>query len=91
MQGSSTSISDGILVHAFKQFNADTANAMIVYSLYDETWDPAKNTGEFEEGYPMSWALSHYQLNRMEQALRRANRKNWKKFGFGVPPSADAP
>ena len=91
MQGSSTSISDGILVHAFKQFNADTANAMIVYSLYDETWDPSKNTGEFEEGYPMSWALSHYQRNRMEQALRRANRKNWKKFGFGVSPTGDTP
>lgn len=90
MQGSSTSISDGILVHAFRQFNADTANAMIVYSLYDESWDPARNTGEFEEGYPMSWALSHYQLSRMEQALRRANRKNWKKFGFGVS-SGDAP
>ena len=82
MQGSSTSISDGILTHAFRQFNADTANAMIVYSLYDETWDPVKNDGRFEEGYPMSWALSDYQLNRMDAALRRANRKNLRKFGF---------
>ncbi|MGC1240345.1 MAG: hypothetical protein WA874_02095 [Chryseosolibacter sp.] len=86
MQGSSTSISDGILTHAFKQFNTDTANAMIVYSLYDESWDPAKSTGDFEEGYPMSWALSDYQLSRMERALRRANRKNWEKFGFGISP-----
>ncbi|MEX2235781.1 MAG: hypothetical protein WD824_26725 [Cyclobacteriaceae bacterium] len=83
MQGSSTSIGDGILVNAFKQFNTDTANAMIVYSLYDETWDAAKTTGDYEEGYPMSWTLSDYQLNRMELALQRANRRNLWKFGFG--------
>lgn len=82
MQGSSTSISDGILTHAFRQFNADTANAMIVYSLYDETWDPVKHEGEFEEGYPMSWALSDYQINRMNAALKRANRRNLRKFGY---------
>jgi hypothetical protein len=83
MQGSSTSIGNGILINAFKQFNSDTANAMIVYSLYDASWDPAKNAGEFEEGYPMSWALSDYQLQRMEVALQRANRENLWKFGFG--------
>jgi hypothetical protein len=82
MQGSSTSIGNGILINAFKQFNTDTANAMIVFSLYDETWDPAKNTGEYEEGYPMSWALSDYQLNRMDVALNRAMRRNLWKFGF---------
>lgn len=82
MQGSSTSISDGILSEAFRQFNADTANAMIVYSLYDEAWDPAKTNGRFEEGYPMSWTLSDYQINRMEGALGRANRRNLGKFGF---------
>ncbi|MEX1241976.1 MAG: hypothetical protein WEB30_19815 [Cyclobacteriaceae bacterium] len=82
MQGSSTSISNGILTQAFRQFNADTTNAMIVYSLYDETWDPAKTQGNFEEGYPMSWALSDYQINRMERALARANRRNLGKFGF---------
>ena len=83
MQGSSTSIGDGILVNAFKQFNSDTANAMIVYSLYDEMWDPAKNAGDYEEGYPMSWALSDYQRHRMDLALKRANRRNLGKFGFG--------
>lgn len=82
MQGSSTNIGDGLLTNAFKQFNADTTNAMIVYSLYDETWDPTKNTGEFEEGYPMSWVLSDYQLNRMEAALQRANAGNLPKFGY---------
>lgn len=82
MQGASTSISDGILINAFKQFNADTTNAMIVYSLYDETWDPGKNDGAFEEGYPMSWALSDYQITRMDDALERANRKNFWKLGF---------
>lgn len=82
MQGASTSISDGILTHSFRQFNADTANAMIVYSLYDETWDPSKHDGTFEEGYPMSWALSDYQITRMEQALQRAHRKNLRRFGF---------
>ena len=80
MQGASTSIGDGILINAFQQFNTDTANAMILYSLYDEAWDLAKNTGEYEEGYPMSWALSGYQLNRMEEALQRANRRNLWKF-----------
>lgn len=82
MQGASTSIGDGILVHSFKQFNTDTANAMIVYSLYDESWDPAQHAGNYEEGYPMSWTLSDYQQHRMETALRRANRKNFWKFGF---------
>ena len=82
MQGSSTSIGDGLLTDAFKQFNTDTANAMIVYSLYDETWDAAKATGQYEEGYPMSWTLSDYQLNRMDVALQRANRRNLWKFGF---------
>jgi hypothetical protein len=85
MQGSSTSIGNGILIKAFKQFNSDTANAMIVFSLYDESWDPAKNTGEYEEGYPMSWALSDYQLHRIEAALRRATSRNLWKFGFGKP------
>ena len=75
MQGSSTSIGDGILVHSFKQFNADTANALILYSLYDESWDPAKHGGDYEEGYPMSWTLSDYQQHRMGEALRRANRR----------------
>lgn len=82
MQGASTSIGDGILVHSFKQFNTDTANAMIVYSLYDESWDPAEHAGNYEEGYPMSWTLSDYQQDRMEAALRRANRRNLWKFGF---------
>lgn len=82
MQGSSTNIGDAMLTKAFTQFNRDTANAMIVYSLYDEAWDPAKHTGEYEEGYPMSWALSAYQINRMNQALRRANTSNLGKFSF---------
>jgi hypothetical protein len=83
MQGSSTSIGNGILINAFKQFNSDTANAMIVYSLYDERWpDSLKNAGQYEEGYPMSWVISDYQLHRMEVALQRANRKNLWKFGF---------
>lgn len=83
MQGSSTSIGDGLLINAFKQFNGDTANAMIVYSLYDATWDPAKNMGQFEEGYPMSWSLSDYQLHRMDLALKKANATNLPAFGFG--------
>lgn len=83
MQGSSTSIGDGLLVNAFRQVNRDTADAMIVYSLYDETWDPTKNMGKFEEGYPMSWSLSDYQLYRMEVALKRANATNLQKFEFG--------
>ncbi|HET7178845.1 MAG TPA: hypothetical protein VFI14_03935 [Chryseosolibacter sp.] len=88
MQGSSTSIGDGLLVNAFRQVNRDTADAMIVYSLYDETWDPAKNMGEFEEGYPMSWSLSDYQLYRMDIALKRASQSNLLKFGFGMRKKA---
>lgn len=79
MQGSSTSIGNGILINAFKQFNSDTANAMIVYSLYNETWP---DSGKYEEGYPMSWVISDYQLQRMEDALKRANKKNLWKFNF---------
>ncbi len=83
MQGASTSIGNGMLIDAFKQFNSDTANALIVYSLYDELWpDPAKTAGEYEEGYPMSWVISHYQLHRMQTALKRAHRKNIRKFNF---------
>lgn len=83
MQGASTSIGDGILTNAFQQFNRDTANAMIVYSLYDESWpDSVINAGVYEEGYPMSWVISHYQLQRMKVALKRANERNLAKFGF---------
>ena len=82
MQGSTTNIGNGMLTNAFQQFNTDTANAKIVYSLYDERWDLSRQRGEYEEGYPMSWALSGYQLNRMKTALKRANDANLKKFGF---------
>lgn len=82
MQGSSTNIGDAVLSNAFEQFNTDTANAMIVYSLYDVTWDPVKNEGAYEEGYPMSWALSDYQLKRMDAALLRASARNLYKFQF---------
>lgn len=82
MQGSSTNIGDGMLINAFRQFNADTANAMITYSLYDQTWDLAKRDGRYEEGYPMSWALSDYQLNRMRAALLRSSKENMWKFTF---------
>jgi hypothetical protein len=83
MQGSSTSIGNGILKEAFRQFNADTANALIVYSLYDESWpDSLKMQGQYEDGYPMSWVISDYQLNRMRQALLRANSRNLDKFVY---------
>ena len=82
MQGSTTNIGNGMLTNAFQQFNTDTANAQIVYSLYDERWDLSRQRGEYEEGYPMSWALSGYQLNRMKAALKRANDTNLRKFGF---------
>ena len=85
MQGSSTSIGDAMLARAFQQFNTDTTNALIVYSLYDETWDLAKNEGVYEEGYPMSWTLSDYQLDRMDEALLRANRRQLSKFWFARP------
>jgi hypothetical protein len=83
MQGASTNIGNRMLIDAFKQFNSDTANALIIYSLYNESWpDPSQTGGDYEEGYPMSWVISHYQLNRMEAALERANRRNIKKFNF---------
>jgi predicted acylesterase/phospholipase RssA len=82
MQGSSTDIGDGMLTNAFRQFNTDTANAMVVYSLYDETWDISKRMGQYEEGYPMSWTLSAYQINRMNAALSRANKVNIPKLRF---------
>ncbi len=76
MQGSSTSIGDGLLEHAFSRINADPDSAIVVYSLYDEHYKPGKNQSAYEEGYPMSWALSHYQRHRMDAALKRATRKN---------------
>jgi len=82
MQGSNTNIGDAMLTRAFRQFNSDTTNALIVYSLYDETWDLTKSKGIYEEGYPMSWTLSDYQLARMDEALQRANRRHLSKFWF---------
>lgn len=76
MQGASTNIGDGLLAHAFGRINAHADSAIIVYSLYDENW----RKGEYEEGYPMSWALSDYQLSRMDAALRRASRKSQRQF-----------
>lgn len=78
MQGSSTDIGDGILTNAFRTLNTDTANAVIVYSLYN----PVVDAGKPEEGYPMSWALSAYQLQRMNKALLRENRSNFRKFNW---------
>lgn len=84
MQGSSTNIGNGMLIQAFRQFNVDTANALIVYNLYDEMWpDSLLRRGQFEDGYPMSWVLSDYQLDRMKDALTRANKTNLEKFRFG--------
>jgi hypothetical protein len=93
IQGSSTSISNGILKSNFLLFTNDTTNAIIQYNLYDKNFGketeeglktPAEKKEErkFEEGYPMSWVISDYQLARMDSALRRYREieKQWFYF-----------
>jgi hypothetical protein len=83
MQGSSTNIGNGILRNAFKPFNSDSTTALITYSLYNSDWPKTESEkGKYEEGYPMSWVISHYQLDRIEKALKEANNKNFDKFKF---------
>ncbi len=80
MQGANTDIANGLLNEAFLPFNTDTANARIVFNLYDTRW---AGTG-FEDGYPMSWALSHYQQHRMSVALEREMLNNRSALYFPV-------
>ena len=75
LQGSSTHIYTANLRHYFVLFNHDTASAIIKYSLYD----PTKTD---EEGYPMSWAISGYQLERMHRRLAAVNVKQKSEFWF---------
>lgn len=84
MQGATTDVTNGLLVDAFRPFNTDTSHAQIVYSLYDEQWS-ADQPGTFEDGYPMSWALSRYQRHRMADALRRENERKMDAFFFAKP------
>jgi predicted acylesterase/phospholipase RssA len=74
MQGSSTLLYTGSLKQYFKDFNDDTSNAIINYSLYVK--------GEKQEAYPMSWVISCYQLERMHRRLFNANIENKSKFWF---------
>lgn len=85
MQGASTSISTGTLTQSFMLFSNDTVHAVIDYNLYDKTFpvDTAKNV--YEEGYPMSWVISDYQINRMDSALRNAHAYMLKDFYFYRP------
>jgi hypothetical protein len=87
MQGSSTRISNADMEEYFKEFNKDTANAVINYSLYLDTIKPDNtkkrlDTVKHEESYPMSWVISFYQLNRMHNRLIKTNEDNKDKFWF---------
>lgn len=93
MQGASTSISNNILQANFKLFAADTTNALIEYSLYDKDFGKrAEGKNEmrkkqeekekYEEGYPMSWVISDYQLTRMHNALLRYKKQEQDWFYF---------
>jgi len=75
LQGSSTHIYTANLRHYFNLFNHDTASGVIKYSLYD----PVKTD---EEGYPMSWAISGYQLERMHRRLAAVNTEQKNVFWF---------
>lgn len=85
MQGASTSISTGTLTQSFMLFSNDTVHAVIDYNLYDKTFpvDTARNI--YEEGYPMSWVISDYQINRMDDALRNAHAEMLRDFYFYQP------
>ncbi|MGK4568215.1 hypothetical protein [Flavobacterium sp. 3HN19-14] len=88
MQGSSTSISDGLLKQYFsRQFYAkDTDNntAYIKYSLYNPKYVDtiANHKYDHEPEYPMSWAISDYHFKRMEAALNREYNSNIDKVKF---------
>lgn len=82
MQGSSTNISDRVLVNTFEDLNNGKSDLLIEYSLYDEDWNTSEHEDKYEEGYPMSWVISDYQLHRMKTALQRANKKLHDQFYF---------
>ncbi len=85
MQGASTSISNGVLTRNFLLFTKDTVNSLVEYNLYDKFYSPGEHNKKYEEGYPMSWVISDYQIDRMDSALRRANLQNMKMFYFYDP------
>jgi hypothetical protein len=84
MQGSSTSISDGILRHYFaERFKNTSANAYIEFSLYDADYRKAHtDPNDFETDYPMSWVISDHHFARMQEALKRETMKNYKQLEF---------
>ncbi|HTF16550.1 MAG TPA: hypothetical protein VK658_00685, partial [Chryseolinea sp.] len=82
MQGASTSISTGTLTQNFVLFSKDTLHAIIDYNLYDRSFQVDTARRKYEEGYPMSWVISDYQINRMDSALRNANASMLKDFYF---------
>ena len=82
MQGASTSISTGTLTQNFVLFSKDTVHAIIDYNLYDRAFQVDTARRKYEEGYPMSWVISDYQINRMDSALRNANASMLKNFYF---------
>jgi len=91
MQGASTSISNGVLTRSFLLFAKDTVNSLIEYNLYDKFYSPEDHNKKYEEGYPMSWVISDYQIDRMDSALRLANLQNMKRFYFYDPKLDNKP
>jgi hypothetical protein len=76
MQGSSTTVGNGILINFFKGFNTALPGRRIEFSLYDTLKkDP--------EGYPMSWVISDYNLLRMKKRMDFLVLNNYAKFHFG--------
>ncbi|MEO8473784.1 MAG: hypothetical protein ABI477_16405 [Chryseolinea sp.] len=93
MQGASTSISTSTLGSDFILFSKDTIGSLIEFSLYRNTMELADtslyasdttriDTTKYEEGYPMSWVISDYQLSRMNKALKLANFENMRHLYF---------
>lgn len=85
MQGASTSISTATLTQNFMLFSNDTVHAIIDYNLYDKSFPVDASKDQYEEGYPMSWVISDYQLNRMDSALKNAHAESLRNFYFFKP------
>lgn len=84
MQGASTSVSTAILTQNFMLFSKDTVHAILDYNLYDKSYE-SDDRDNYEEGYPMSWVISDYQLARMDRALGIANAEMLRYFYFFDP------
>jgi hypothetical protein len=81
IQSASTAISNGMLKNYLE---SQDDSSIINFSLYTEKW-PKDTIPKTEEGYPMSWVTSDYQLWRMYLRLQAEDKRNHDRFKNIMP------